>query len=162
MIGNALGSISPTKEIGMIFSNILIILFTTLSGFLIRRPELPSWWGWTVWINPYAYYLAAVLRNAVVGKTFTCSPEELGTFALPTGVSSCADVPGAPGGSGYAVSDIATDVCSFCPIPDGATLLESYSATISKWWAVVAILVWILACRVVAGIGFGRLRYITR
>jgi ATP-binding cassette, subfamily G (WHITE), member 2, SNQ2 len=52
MLGIALAALSPTAAVAMTFANICNILFTVLSGFLIRRPSLPRWWRWTVWVNP--------------------------------------------------------------------------------------------------------------
>lgn len=162
MVGVAFASISPREDVAMVLSNVAIMLLTTTSGFLIRRPELPSWWFWFTWLNPYFYYLSSFLRNALSGEKFVCKPDELGAFELPSNVASCADVPGAPGGSGYAESARGPGLCAFCPIPDGETILDSYGATISKWWALCAICVWIFVARIIAGYGFRKLRYFTR
>jgi ATP-binding cassette, subfamily G (WHITE), member 2, SNQ2 len=162
MLGVALASLSPIADVAMILANIWVVMFTVLSGFLIRRPSLPAWWRWTVWVNPYAYYLSAALRNELVGKVFVCSASELGAFALPAEYASCGEIPGAPGGVGYAASAAGDGLCAFCAIPDGETLLDDLGATTDKWFAVLAIVVWIAIVRVAAGYGFRYKRFMTR
>jgi hypothetical protein len=103
-----------------------------------------------------------VLKNEVDGKTFVCSAAELGMFTLPGNFASCSAIPGAPGGLGYAASTGGARMCAFCPIPDGQTIIEDFGATTSKWYAVLACIVWIVIARIGAGYGFRYKRFVTR
>jgi uncharacterized membrane protein (DUF441 family) len=53
-------------------------------------------------------------------------------------------------------------MCEFCPIPNGQTLVEQLEATTSKWFAVLAVVVWIVITRIGAGYGFRYKRFVVR
>lgn len=126
---------------------------------IMRLKRARNRWRWFTWINPFFWALSAILRNELVGKEFTCTQEELGLFPLPPQFESCAAIPGGPV-EGY--GSRGADLCTFCPFPDGETILEGQGATSNKWIAVLALLVWIGICRVGAGYGFRFKRFLTR
>lgn len=161
MLGDGIASVVQTAEIGMNLASLFSTMFNTLTGFLIRRPALPVWWRWDTWINPTAWVLGSTLRNSPAGCDFICKAEELGAFRLPPVFSSCENVPGAPGGVGYASAAL-EGFCPFCRYPTEDLLLEDLGASSSRWFAVLAVFVWILIARVVAGFGFSRMRFGTR
>jgi hypothetical protein len=94
-----------------------------------------------------------------------CQTAELGRFSLPARYTSCGSIPGGPGGAGYAAvtgANGTTAMCEFCPIPNGQTLVEQLEATTSKWFAVLAVVVWIVITRIGAGYGFRYKRFVVR
>lgn len=162
MLGIAIASFSPTAAIGMTIANMLETLFSVLTGFLIRKPQLPAWWRWAIWVNPNAWYLAGTAQNALAGETFVCTPEEVGAFPLPPNFAECADIPAGANGVAYAASAMGEGLCSFCRFPNGETLLDELGVTTNKWLSILALFVWILICRVLAGIGFSRMKFGTK
>lgn len=162
MLGVAIASLVPTAEVGMTLASLFGTLFNILTGFLILKPEMPPWWRWATWVNPNAWFLSGTLRNSLAGREFVCTPAELGAFPLPPAFSSCAEIPGAPLGIGYGVWALREGFCSFCRFPNGDVLLDNLGATSSKWLAIVALFVWIVISRVIAGVGFSFMRFGTR
>lgn len=158
MFGIMLASISPTLVTGQNMENSIFSIFQVLSGFFIIKPELPVWWRWTVWINPFSYYLSGILQNHMSDRVFTCVDEEL-AFRLPPNATSC-----------EALSDLNLytstgngSVCAFCAIPSGNYLIDLYGADdVNKWVSLLALLVVILVFRVIAGIGFAKFRFLNR
>ncbi|CAN8065877.1 unnamed protein product [Agarophyton chilense] len=161
MLGVMLSSITPTAAFAETVANSFISLLNVLSGFFIRKDEMPSWWRWSTWVNPFSYYLSGLVRNEMEGKRFICEAQELGLFGLPDGVSDCATIAG--GEYENKVVNGVVEACTFCPVPTGETLIELYGADeVNKWLSLVAIVVAIAICRLVTGFAFAKLRFMTR
>ncbi|KAI0556967.1 ABC-2 type transporter [Gracilaria domingensis] len=166
MFGVMLASITPDQALGATIANSVMSVFSVLSGFFIRKEELPVWWRWSTWVNPLYYYLAGLVQNQMNDQPFTCEPSELVRFPFPTTTSfvDCGDIPlpgpGEPYGSVVVNNEL---FCTFCPVPNGEVLIQSFGADdVNKWVSLVAIVVAILICRIVAGIGFLKLRFLSR
>lgn len=161
MLGVMLASVTPTAAFAESLASSVLSLFNVLSGFFIRKDEMPSWWRWSVWVNPFSYYLSGLVQNEMENKTFVCEDGEFGLFRIPDGVADCANIAG--GIYENVVQNGVVTACRFCPIPTGQTLIDSYSADeVNKWVSLVAIAVAIVVCRLVTGFGFARLRFMTR
>lgn len=162
MLGVMLASITPDEALaGMIASSITAVC-NVLSGFFIRKDSMPVWWRWTTWINPMFYYLSGLVQNQMSDQQFTCELSERVPFQLPPIFSSCSEI-NIPGGV-ESVSENGVEIsCTFCPTPNGQALIERFAANdVNKWVSIGALLVFIFVCRTVAGIGFSRLRFISR
>eukprot|EP00177_Eucheuma_denticulatum_P002241 GFKZ01004018.1.p1 GENE.GFKZ01004018.1~~GFKZ01004018.1.p1 ORF type:complete len:1383 (+),score=196.71 GFKZ01004018.1:418-4566(+) len=161
MLGVMLASITPGAPLAAMIASSLTSVFNVLSGFFIRKDQMPVWWRWSTWINPFFYFLAGLVRNEMTDRVFVCEPSEFVFFDLPTDLyTSCAEIPGGFGDGGIVDG---SQMCTFCPIPNGESLIQNFGAdAVNKWVGLVAVLVSIAICRVIAGIGFSRLRFITR
>lgn len=159
--GVMLASITPSAVLATTLVSSLLSLLIVLSGFFIRKNEMPGWWLWATWINPYSYYLSGVVLNQMSGKLFKCEPEELARFPLPTGFSSCKSI---PGGDDYElITSEAGSFCLFCPISSGRDLIDDFSADdVNKWVSLLALVGIIAVCRIITSIGFAKFRFLSR
>ena len=69
MFGIMLASITPTAAFAETLVSSVLSIFNVLSGFFIRKSELPSWWAWFVWVNPFAYYLSGLVLKAAAFRS---------------------------------------------------------------------------------------------
>lgn len=160
MLGVVLASITPNPALALMIASSVTSVFNVLSGFFIRKNDMPVWWRWSTWINPFAYYLSGIVQNQMEGQVFTCTPDELLRFQLPQSFPTCEDIPG-----GDYVTTVIEGVqsCEFCPIPNGDVLIKQFGAdAVNKWVSIVALLVAIFICRIVSGFGFSKLRFLSR
>ncbi|PXF46399.1 ABC transporter G family member 2 [Gracilariopsis chorda] len=161
VLGVMLASVTPTAAFAENLANSILSLFNVVSGFFIRKDEMPSWWRWSVWVNPFSYYLSGLVQNEMENKTFICEAGEFGLFRIPDGVSDCASIAG--GVYENVVENGVITACRFCPVPTGQTLIDLYAADeVNKWLSLVAVVVAIVICRLVTGFGFAKLRFMTR
>lgn len=162
MVGQAIAAISPTEEIALTIAPLLNTLLNVLSGFLIKRDDIPSYWIWLFYANPYAYFNASVLRNLLPDMTFTCTAEERAVFPLPPDFASCSAIP-----------DSATYVdvtlpsgeagCSFCPIPTGDTVLDLFTVLdVNKWVCIAALCGFVLVARIATALALKFTKHMTR
>lgn len=159
MFGIMMAVITPAPNLARMLASSMFSLLIVLSGFFITKPEMPVWWRWSVWVNPFAYYLSGVVVNQMSGRVFRCTPEQFSRFPLPSEFSSCEELPGIRKFSTVAV----TGECQFCPTESGQALIDQFAADdVNKWVAVVAMIVAIVIIRIVTGFGFAKLRYLTR
>lgn len=160
MLGVMLASITPNDALAGTIASSLTAVFNVLSGFFIRKDDMPVWWRWTTWINPMFYYLSGLVQNQMSGQEFTCEPSERVPFQLPPNVSSCFEI-NIPGVDTATINGETT--CTFCPIPNGQALIEQFGANdVNRWASIGALVAFIFVCRIIAGIGFSRLRFLSR
>ena len=161
MFGIMMGTIIKSENFARTLISAIFSLLNVLSGFFIRKPEMPKWWRWSTWVNPFSYYLSGVVVNEMSGRTLVCEPNELGQFQLPETFASCADIPG--GDFGDLTLPDGSAVCTFCPIPNGEALIERFGADeVNKWVGLVAIIVAIVIFRIITGFGVAKLRFLSR
>lgn len=160
MLGVLLVSVTSNPALALMIASSLTSVMNVLSGFFIRTDDMPVWWRWSKWVNPFAYYLSGVVQNQMEDQVFTCQPEELLSFRLPGTFASCEVI---PGGDYATVVVEGAQRCNFCPIPNGQVLIDQFGAdSVNKWVAIVAVLVAIFVCRIVSGIAFSKLRFLSR
>lgn len=162
MLGVALSSISPSLELALIFASMVTTICNVLSGFLIRAPNMPVYWKWFRFVNPFFYFLSGCLQNEFMGRSFTCDQSSLGAFRRPDGISACSQI---PGGAAYGDTFLPGNIagCTFCPFPDGESVISLYGAgDVNKWISLVALVVGIVAMRMIAAFGFSRMRFVSR
>lgn len=156
MFGLMLSAISPTAQTATVVGNAIMSLFMLLSGFLIRKPQMPSWWRWTTWVNPLHYYLSGAIFNQFDGKMFSCEDDERAPFPRPDDVAKCSDL-------ASWMRDEGDGNCSFCPTPNGQTVIDIYGAgDVDKWICLIFIAAGIFAVIMIAGYGFTRMRFMSR
>lgn len=154
--GVMLSAISPAAQTASITTNAVCCLFMSLGGFLIRKSQMPAWWRWTTWVNPFHYYLSGVIFNQFDGKVLTCQGGERLSVSRPNDVLNCTDL--APW-----MRNEADGICSFCPTPSGQSLIDMYGAdSVDKWICLAAIAAGIFMCIMIAGYGFTRMRFMSR
>lgn len=159
MLGVFLSSVFAQDYFAAMIASSLTSIFSVLSGFFIRKDEMPVWWRWSTWINPFFYYLSGLVQNQMTDQVFTCTDSELLPIQLPPGFPSCEAIPGGD----FNFVTVEEGKCAFCPIPTGETLIDAFSADdVNKWVALGALVAFIIVCRIGAGFGFAKLRFITR
>ncbi|KAI0565432.1 ABC-2 type transporter [Gracilaria domingensis] len=118
------------------------------------------------WINSLYYYLGRLVQNQMNDQPFTCEASELVRFPFLTTTSfvDCGDIPLPVPGEPYGSVVVSNELfCTFRPVPHGEVLIQSLGADeVNKWVSLVAIVIAILICRIVAGIGFLKLRFLSR
>lgn len=160
-LGIMMASITENGALATTRVTALVSIFDVLSGFFLTKPRIRAWWRWFVWVNPYAYYLSGVVQNQMEGRVFRCEPDEFGFLPLPDTVSSCAEIIG--GQYTDVIEGGVVTGCAFCPVPNGDVLIEQFEADdVDKWISLLIIVGFIAVCRVVAGLGFVQLRFLSR
>ncbi|KAJ7294134.1 hypothetical protein O6H91_19G003400 [Diphasiastrum complanatum] len=56
-------SLTPNHQFSAIVSSAFIGLWNLFSGFLVTRPNIPVWWRWFVWIDPFAWTLNGLITS---------------------------------------------------------------------------------------------------
>lgn len=51
-------------------AGIFIVLMVLFSGFILPKNQIPDWWIWFYYINPFAYALKAVTINQYLSTTY--------------------------------------------------------------------------------------------
>ena len=157
MFGVMMAVITPNPNLARMLASSIFSLLIVLSGFFITKPEMPVWWRWSVWINPFAYYLSGTLVNQLQNTVFRCTDDQYTQFELPGNYSSCEDI-----GEAFETAPGST-LCRFCQVPSGQVLIDQFSADdVNKWVALVALIVGIVVVRSVTAVGFSKLRFLTR
>lgn len=147
-IGIFVAYASATPAIAFMIAPVVQIFGNLFSGFLITRSAFPVYLKWVLWINPYAYFLTGIAKNEYRDASFTCDPDQLVPFQLPTDgrYSSCSAIPGFPDGQ---IGQLRQNVCSYCPVVLGDQLLESFGVTgFSKWIDLVAVAGFVVLARI--------------
>lgn len=156
MYGIMLASIMPTVLLAATVENGLFSLLLVLSGFFIRKTEMRPWWKWTTWLNPFSYYLGALIVNQFDGKVFSCEENERIRIMRPPDIPDCAN-------SFATWMRTEGEFCSFCPTPDGVSVIKQYGADdVDKWVALIAISACMVFFRLVAAYGFTKKRFLQR
>lgn len=162
MVGQAIAAVSPTEEIALTIAPLINTVLNVLSGFLIRRDDIPSYWIWLFYANPYAYFNAAVLRNLLPDMTFTCTDEQRVFFPRPAEFSSCLAIPN---------SETYRDIllpsgepgCSFCATATGNAVLERFAVLdVNKWVCIAALCGFFLVARIATALALKFTKHMTR
>jgi len=161
-MGQAIAAVSPTEEIALTLAPLFNTIMNLLSGFLIRRVDIPVYWIWLFWSNPYSFYNVAVLRNLLPDMTFTCTSAERMTIPLPPDFSTCTAIP-----DGATFIDVTLQsgdpACDVCPIGSGVEVLDSFTVTdMDKWVGIGALVGFIVLARVMTALALKFTRHGTR
>ncbi|XP_058092596.1 pleiotropic drug resistance protein 3-like [Magnolia sinica] len=62
-LGMLIISGSPSMQIAMVHSSTIFTVSNIFTGFLIPRPQIPTWWVWCYWISPSGWALNALLTS---------------------------------------------------------------------------------------------------
>ena len=148
-IGQAIAYAAP-GPVAFMLAPVVLVVGNLLSGFLIVRNQFPVYLKWTLWCNPFAYYLSGISKAVYIGEEFVCTQDELIPFQLPTGepynYNSCADIPGFPQGQ---IGQLSNGQCSYCPVVQGDQLLDSFGVTtFSKWIDLAAVAGFVVVVRI--------------
>lgn len=156
MLAVMLAAVSPTVQVASTVANATVSMLLVLSGFLIRTPQMPVWWRWIKWVNPFTYYLSSVIFNEFDGKIFTCDQTQRILVSRPNDIANCTELVSWMRNEG-------PEHCGFCAVPNGNEVIELYGASdVNKWVCIVGLIVAIVVCRMVAAYGFTKKRFLTR
>ncbi|KAJ7553408.1 hypothetical protein O6H91_06G097000 [Diphasiastrum complanatum] len=56
-------SLTPSHQFAAITSSAFVGLWNLFSGYLVTRPNIPIWWRWFVWIDPFAWTLNGLITS---------------------------------------------------------------------------------------------------
>ncbi|KAI4927756.1 hypothetical protein J4E85_006268 [Alternaria conjuncta] len=65
-------AVTKTASQAMAGAGVLVLILVIYTGFVIRIPEMPDWFGWIRWINPIFYAFEILLANEFHGVDFPC------------------------------------------------------------------------------------------
>ncbi|KAK0605737.1 hypothetical protein LWI29_030203 [Acer saccharum] len=55
--------LTPNQHLAAVISTAFYSLWNLLSGFLIAKPNIPGWWIWFYYINPFSWTLRGVITS---------------------------------------------------------------------------------------------------
>jgi ATP-binding cassette subfamily G (WHITE) protein 2 (PDR) len=65
-------AVTKTASQAMAGAGVLVLILVIYTGFVIRIPEMPVYFGWIRWINPIFYAFEILLANEFHGVNFPC------------------------------------------------------------------------------------------
>ncbi|KAF5845320.1 hypothetical protein GGP41_002938 [Bipolaris sorokiniana] len=65
-------AVTKTAAQAMAGAGMLVLVLVIYTGFVIRIPQMPDWFGWIRWINPIFYAFEILLANEFHGVEFPC------------------------------------------------------------------------------------------
>ncbi|KAH7379502.1 ABC multidrug transporter-like protein [Pyrenochaeta sp. MPI-SDFR-AT-0127] len=65
-------AVTKTASQAMAGAGVLVLILVIYTGFVIRIPEMPVYFGWIRWINPVHYAFEILLANEFHGVNFPC------------------------------------------------------------------------------------------
>jgi ATP-binding cassette subfamily G (WHITE) protein 2 (PDR) len=65
-------AVTKTASQAMAGAGVLVLVLVIYTGFVIRIPEMPVYFGWIRWINPIFYAFEILLANEFHGVDFPC------------------------------------------------------------------------------------------
>ncbi|KAJ5024425.1 hypothetical protein J3E73DRAFT_236676 [Bipolaris maydis] len=65
-------AVTKTASQAMAGAGMLVLVLVIYTGFVIRIPQMPDWFGWIRWINPIFYAFEILLTNEFHGVEFPC------------------------------------------------------------------------------------------
>jgi len=65
-------AVTKTASQAMAGAGVLVLILVIYTGFVIRIPEMPVYFGWIRWINPIFYAFEILLANEFHGINFPC------------------------------------------------------------------------------------------
>ncbi|KAH4929005.1 hypothetical protein HBI23_142720 [Parastagonospora nodorum] len=65
-------AVTKTASQAMAGAGVLVLVLVIYTGFVIRIPEMPVYFGWIRWINPIFYAFEILLANEFHGVNFPC------------------------------------------------------------------------------------------
>mmetsp|Transcript_1994 Transcript_1994/g.5290 ORF Transcript_1994/g.5290 Transcript_1994/m.5290 type:complete len:1447 (-) Transcript_1994:184-4524(-) len=135
-------------------------LGNVLAGFLIRKQDIPPWYIWIYWINPFQYYNGAIMVNTLSGTTFVCSEGGYVVFRNPDPGSSCSEL------SNESITYLEgpeAGTCMYCPITQGDQILSQYGlGEYSKWINIAALFGFVVVFRILGLIGVRFFKHLDR
>lgn len=65
-------AVTKTASQAMAGAGVLVLILVIYTGFVIRIPDMPVYFGWIRWINPIFYAFEILLANEFHGVNFPC------------------------------------------------------------------------------------------
>lgn len=72
-IFRTIAAASRTHEQAFAASGVVLLSVVIYTGFVIPKPNMPTWFKWIYWINPLAYAYESLIVNEFHGREFPCS-----------------------------------------------------------------------------------------
>ncbi|KAL3468943.1 ABC-2 type transporter-domain-containing protein [Aspergillus californicus] len=114
--------------------NLLFLLCLLFCGVLATPEQLPGFWIFMYRVSPFTYLVSGMLGTAMSNTDIICAANEYLHFDPVRGTcreymdSYMADM------GGYLQDENATAACSYCPMRETNTYLESVSAKYEDMW----------------------------
>eukprot|EP01113_Clastostelium_recurvatum_P049929 TRINITY_DN9334_c0_g1_i1.p1 TRINITY_DN9334_c0_g1~~TRINITY_DN9334_c0_g1_i1.p1 ORF type:complete len:1457 (-),score=443.50 TRINITY_DN9334_c0_g1_i1:94-4464(-) len=124
--GQLIGAMSPDPGIAYIFMPLLTTVLFLFCGVLTPPSSMPAFWrSWLYHINPFRYFMEALITNTISGLVVKCTPEDLLQFRAPP-AETCASYSAdffSYGARGY-VEDLGNNLCGYCVFSSGQDYYE--------------------------------------
>ncbi|KAF5011625.1 hypothetical protein FDECE_2288 [Fusarium decemcellulare] len=124
-----------TVEAGGNLADLLATLCLIFCGVLAAPGDLPGFWIFMNRVSPFTYLVGGVLSTAVGNADLVCADNELLSFK-PVNGSNCGEYMAEfqERYGGYLIDEKATSECSFCPMSETNTYLDSISVHYADRW----------------------------
>jgi ATP-binding cassette subfamily G (WHITE) protein 2 (SNQ2) len=122
----AIQALTPNFFVASLLNPFILVLFTIMSGVMVPKPNMQAFWkSWMYQLDPFTRIIAPMSATALHNIPVVCAPDELNSFAIPTG-TTCGEYAAdfmsqAPG---YLVNTTATGLCNYCAFSKGDDFLE--------------------------------------
>ncbi|KAF2035084.1 ABC multidrug transporter-like protein [Setomelanomma holmii] len=99
-------AVTQTASQAMAGAGVLVLILVIYTGFVIRIPQMPVYFGWIRWINPIFYAFEILLANEFHGVNFPCDQfVPMGPGYNTNGNSFICNVQGAVAGQTFVSGD---------------------------------------------------------
>ncbi|TFL02988.1 pleiotropic drug resistance ABC transporter [Pterulicium gracile] len=135
-LGQAIGSITPSIQVAVLFNPVLGVVLSTFCGVTLPYPTMETFWrSWLYELVPYTRSVAAIIATELHGLEIVCGQEEFATFDPPTGETcgSWAD-PFVNAFTGYLNNPDASSDCQYCQYAVGDEFFVPLNIAVSNRW----------------------------
>ncbi|VDB90213.1 unnamed protein product [Peniophora sp. CBMAI 1063] len=141
-LGQAIGAITPSVQVAVLFNPAIMVILSTFCGVTIPYPSMIHFWrSWLYELNPFTRVLAAALSTELHGLEIRCKDDEFAVFSPPSGqtcsqwASDFVNVAG-----GYLNNPDATDSCQYCQYKVGDEFYTPLNISFDNRWRDVFII----------------------
>eukprot|EP00047_Mylnosiga_fluctuans_P004483 m.234774 g.234774 ORF g.234774 m.234774 type:complete len:1699 (+) comp12715_c0_seq1:66-5162(+) len=75
--GQVVAVLAPSAMLAAMIAPAITSLLNLFTGFLIKSNDIPPYFIWIYYLNPYSYFLQAIVSNEMEGATFSCTAAEV-------------------------------------------------------------------------------------
>ncbi|KDQ63067.1 hypothetical protein JAAARDRAFT_119769 [Jaapia argillacea MUCL 33604] len=164
-LGQAIGALSPSIQVAVLFNPFLAVTLGTFCGVTIPYPAMAKFWrSWLYQLDPYTRVLSAMLSTELHGLTIQCQSDEFAVFNPPVS-QTCLTWANefVAGFGGYIDNPNDTQACRYCQYKVGDEFFVPLNIQYSNRWRDVWILFAFFVFNLIATIMASRfLRYARR
>ncbi|EKD14968.1 uncharacterized protein L3040_003835 [Drepanopeziza brunnea f. sp. 'multigermtubi'] len=144
-IGELVATCAPNAAFAAFASPVLIGVLAPFCGILVPYDQIVGFWRyWLYYLNPFTYFMGAMLVFDIWDTEVTCNESEFAIFDPPRG-QTCGQyleryLREAGSGSNL-INPLATEECRVCQFREGGDYLKTLNLSKSHGWRDVGIVV---------------------